>query len=47
MVINVPVYMYKKIAEDFKPAYEKIQYPIAEIRKGYNTYKEYLYVWRK
>ena len=47
MVYNVPVYMYKKIAKDFKPADEKIQYPLAELRKGYNKYVEYLYVWKK
>jgi hypothetical protein len=47
MVVNVPIYMYERIAKDFRKADEKIQYPIAEIRKGYNKYKEYLYVFKK
>lgn len=48
MVYNVPVYMYKIIAKEFKPANEKIEYPLAQIRKNQKgKYKEFLYVWKK
>lgn len=48
MIYNVPEYMYDIIKKQFKPANEKIEYPLAQIRKNQKgKYKEYLYVWKK
>lgn len=47
MAYNIPIYVYKRIVKDFKKADGKIEYPIQEIRRGYNTYKEYIYLFKK